>query len=533
MTKSKKTLSILAFAQVFSHCLAAAVATAGSTPCGRLKRPNIPGANVISIHSQHLPNASVLASPPLLNSNFTGLDICNVDLVLSHHGAKDEVKVKIWLPSTGWNGRFLGTGGSGYAAGFFELSLAPVVALGYAAASTDAGLSGDPYSPAAWALDSKGNVNKDLLLNFASRSVHDMAVAGKAIATEYYGKRPHHSYWSGCSTGGRQGLVAAQMYPEDFDGVVAGAPAIDWARYVVAEQWPQVVMREEGTYISQCVLEAFTNASIAACDSLDGLTDGIISDVRACKFDPHALVGSSVNCPGKEEVVTEEAASVVAKILAGPKGLEISHPYALNPGAALDSLSNTTIVDGTRVGLPFFVNDAWIKYFIKRNPLFDTSTIGYSAFQAIFNQSQQEYGKIIGSYDPDLSGFKTAGGKAIVWHGLADQLIFPADTVDYHQKVEKVIGNSSTLAGFYRTFLASGVDHCGAGPTPGAVPVDPLEEVVAWVEQGKSPDVLEARKVKPDGTIVARDICAFPLTSRYRSGDVTLASSYVCSSQTQ
>jgi hypothetical protein len=277
------------------------------------------------------------------------------------------------------------------------------------------------------------------------------------------------------------------------------------------------------------LLEAFTNASIAACDSHDGLADGIISDFRGCQFDPHTLIGTVAECDGKGETITEEVASVVGKILAGPKEPAIPHPYALNPGAALDSISNTTMINGSRVGLPFFVNDAWIKYFIKKNPLFDTSTIGYSAFHAIFNQSQQEYGKIIGGYNPDLSRFKAAGGKAIVWHGLADQLIFPADTVDYHQKVEKVIGNSSAVAGFYRTFLAPGVDHCGAGPTPGAVPVDPLAAVVAWVEQGKAPDLLEARKVKTDGTIVSRNICRFPLTSRYRSGNETLASSYFCS----
>ncbi|KIY03378.1 uncharacterized protein Z520_00069 [Fonsecaea multimorphosa CBS 102226] len=505
-----------------------------NTACTALTKPSIAGASVLSFQSQHLPNATVLASPPLLNNNFTRLDICSVDLVISHQGAHDKVKIKVWLPATGWNRRFVGTGGSGYAAGFFEYSLAPVVALGYAAASTDAGLSGDPYSPGAWALHPNNTVNDDLLLNFASRSVHDMAVAGKVIATQYYGRKPARSYWTGCSTGGRQGLVAAQKHPHDFDGIVAGAPAIDWARYVVAEQWPQVVMKEEGTYISQCVLQAFTNASIAACDALDGVADGVITDLQDCRFDPFTLVGTSVQCDGgREETITRTMTNVVGKILAGPQGPSISHPYALNPGAALDSLANTTVAaNGTRVGAPFFVNAAWIKYFVKKDPDFDTSAIGYAGFETIFNQSQQDFGPIIGSYDPNLSAFRAAGGKAIVWHGLADQLIFPHDTVAYHQKVIQTLGNNaSAVAEFYRTFLAPGVDHCGAGPTaPGAVPVDPLAAVVAWVEQQKAPDVLEARKTAADGTVVfTRNLCPFPQTSRYRgTGNTSLASSYNC-----
>ncbi|EXJ56966.1 hypothetical protein A1O7_07310 [Cladophialophora yegresii CBS 114405] len=540
MSSLTRTSQHLAAVFACFYFLKGATGIVDSTPCDRLTKPTIPGATVISIQSQHLPNTSVLASPPLLNINVTGLDICNVDVVLSHQSSNDTVKVKVWLPSAGWNGRFLGTGGSGYAAGFFELSLAPVVALGYAAASTDAGLAGDPYSPAAWALDAQGNVNSDLLLNFASRSVHDMAVAGKAIATQYYGKKPHHSYWNGCSTGGRQGLMAAQTHPEDFDGIVAGAPAIDWARYVIAEQWPQVVMREEGFHSGRCLLQAFTNASISACDSLDGLTDGIISNPRSCKFDPYTMVGWDFQCEdGQKETVTPKIASMLAKIVAGPKGLAVTHKYALNAGAALDSLANTTTdSDGNTIGYPFFVNDAWIRYFVKKDPGFDTTTVGYASFAQLFNASQREYGALIGGYNPDLSRFRAAGGKAIVGHGEADQLIFPAGTVEYHRMVERVVGrgNASSVAGFYRTFLAPGVDHCGAGAltgaSPGAVPVDPLAAVVAWVENGIAPDVLDARiqSVRDDGAVVTktRNLCPFPLRSRYRGGDAVAEGSYVC-----
>lgn len=504
-------------------------APVSNSRCASFTKPTIPGAEVLSVQANHLQNATISALPPLLNTNITGLDLCSVDIVLSHHGANDSVKIKVWLPSTNWNGRFLATGGSGYAAGLFEYNLAPVVQLGYAATSTDAGLSGDPYSPALWALDAAGQVNMDLLTNFASRSVHDMAVVGKQITAQFYGEMPHHSYWSGCSTGGRQGLESAQTYPEDFDGIVAGAPAIDWARYVVAEQWPQVVMREEDTFPTQCVLQAFTNATISACDGLDGAEDGVISNLQRCNFDTSKLVGTTAHCQGQEETITAKDAIVVSKILHGPQGPNISHPYALNPGAALDYLANTTTNNGTRSGFPFFVNDAWLKYFVKKDPDFDTTTIDYETFNTLFNQSQQEYGSVIGSDNPDLSKFQSGGGKLIVWHGLADQLIFPSDTANYHMRVEAALGNSTAFDQFYRTFLAPGVDHCGSGATAGAIPTDPLAAVVAWVEDKKAPDMLQASKVEENGTVVSRNICRFPLTSRYLGkGDENLQSSYAC-----
>ena len=497
--------------------------------CSLSTKPTIPGADVLSIQSTHLQNTTVAAFSPLLNANVTGLDVCSVDLVISHHGANDSVKIKVWLPTSGWNGRYLATGGSGYAAGLFEYNLAPVVKLGYAAASTDAGLSGDPYTPQAWALKKDGTVNVDLLTNFASRSVHDMAVAGKLITAQYYGQQPHHSYWSGCSTGGRQGLMSAQKYPQDFDGIVAGSPAIDWARYVVAEQWPQVVMNEEGVFPSPCVLQTFTNASIAACDTLDGVQDGVISNPQSCKFNPLSLVGTTVKCADGEEVITQKVASVVASITHGPPASDPTypHPYSLNPGTALDTLANTTLVNGTRIGVPFFVNAGWIEFFVKKDPSFNLSSINYTSFKDIFVQSQHEYGSIIGSNNPDLSRFQAGDGKAIVWHGLADQIIYPGDTVNYYSRVEAVFRNSTLVDQFYRTFLAPGVDHCGI--SQGAVPVDPLSALVAWVEDQNAPDVLPARKVEPDGTIVTRDICRYPLFSRYNgTGDVNLATSYTC-----
>lgn len=527
--KLQQIVHIITLLKVFALAQPVTNSEASGKSCTSLSPPDIPGATVISLKGRELRNYTVSAVPLLLNDNISGLNICDIDIVLTHTGVHDHVNVKVWLPLEGWNGRFLGTGGSGLAAGLFEYSLAPAAVLGYASASTDAGLSGDPYSPELWALKGDGQVNLELLTNFASRSVHDMALAGKQISAQFYGTKPHHSYWNGCSTGGRQGLVSAQKYPADFDGIVAGAPAIDWARYVVAEHWPQVVMKEQQTYANPCLLRAFTQRAISACDSLDGVRDSILNEPAKCDFSPFTLVGENIDCNGNTVSFTSKIAQVIQGVLEGPFPRDPKRSYALNLGAPLDYLSNTTLVNGTRVGLPFFVNDAWLKYFVLKDPNFDTSMIGYSQFKKLFSQSQKEYGGVIGSDDPDLSHFQTRGGKLIVWHGLSDQLIFPQGTINYHHQVEAALKDSSSLDNFYRTFLAPGVDHCGLGVTKGAVPVDPLTSLVAWVEEEKAPEVLDGIALNGTGGMITRSICKYPLTSRYTGhGDQDSAANYIC-----
>jgi hypothetical protein len=233
------------------------------------------------------------------------LNFCDVKVILTHPRANDSVLVEVWLPLDGWNGRFQATGGGGYATGVFDIALGPAVASNYSAASTDGGHSVNPFDPGApWALKGNGQINWPLLTDFASRSLHDMAVVGKAVTANFYGRSAQYSYWNGCSTGGRQGLMEAQRFPEDFNGILANSPAINWPSFIVAEQWPQIVMDQEQVFPSQCELDFFTNASIAACDHLDGVVDGVIGDVANCSFDPCTLVGSKIDCNGTMASVT-------------------------------------------------------------------------------------------------------------------------------------------------------------------------------------------------------------------------------------
>jgi len=360
-----------------------------------------------------------------------------------------------------------------------------------------------------------------------------MAVLGKAVSASYYGKAPSFSYWNGCSTGGRQGVQAAQAYPEDFDGIMAGAPAINFAQLGTAIEWPYVAMNNDKTFPSQCVFNAFLNASIAQCDELDGVKDGLISNVKDCNFDPSQLVGSKVQCDGTTVTISESVATIYRKVHDGPttpSGQSLWPGYEI--GLRVDDLyagaAHTVTTDGTTVAVPFGVSDAYIKYILKHDPSYDTSKITYAEFAELFAQSISINGNN-SSNDPNLSPFSKSGGKMIVWHGLADNLIPPKGTLMYRQRVEALLGGTDAVNDFWRLFFVPGVSHRGGGYGP--VPTDPLAAVVAWVENGTAPDTLAAQYVDPSGATVNHDICKYPLVSRYDGkGDPKVASSYTCAS---
>ncbi|WP_369033971.1 tannase/feruloyl esterase family alpha/beta hydrolase [Streptomyces adonidis] len=454
---------------------------------------------------------------------------CEVTLSLAHPGASDHVKVAVWLPASGWNGRFQGTGGGGYAAGLFDRSLVPAIQQGYAAASTDAGVAFDPNSPATWALKSDGTVNTALLTNFASRSGHDMTVAAKQVVASFYGESASYSYWNGCSTGGRQGLMAAQRYPTDYDGIVAAAPAINWDRFIPSELWPQVVMNQEKNHPTSCEFNAFTQAAITACDSGEKVNGGIIDEPAKCGFDPRTLIGTKVVCDGETLTITAADAEVVRRIWQGPTLGGLPLWYGVPKGAPIDQLAGTTTAaDGSSVGVPFPISDAWIRYFLKKQPSFDTATITYTQFAALFAQSQAEYNRIIGTDNPDLTAFRNANGKMITWHGSADPLIFSQGTENYYQRVRAATGGASRTDSFYRLFLAPGVGHCGL-TSNGPIPTDALGAVVNWVEKGQAPATLPAAIVDSAGTPITRNLCPYPQVARYNgTGDPNSAANYQC-----
>ncbi|MFJ8825278.1 tannase/feruloyl esterase family alpha/beta hydrolase [Streptomyces sp. NPDC102467] len=439
---------------------------------------------------------------------------CEVTVTVTHPGADDHAEVRTWLPVHGWNGRLQALGGSAYAAGDNGTGLAAAVKNGYAATTTDAGV-GDVVD-VGWALNSKGRVNTALLKNFASRSQHEASVVGKQVVDDVYGRSAAYSYFNGCSTGGRQGYMEAQRYPDDYDGILANAPAINWDEFEVATLWPQVVMNNERTFPSSCEFKAFTDAAVKACDSLDGATDGLVDDPSRCDFDPRRLIGTKVVCEGRELTLSAADAGVVRKIWDGPHATSGKKLWSGVPvGADLSGLAHITDPDenGDVKGDPFAVPQYWVATWLKKQPSFDVSTLTYRRFTQLFRQSEAEYDRIIGTDDPDLSAYRDSGGKLLSWHGLADQYIPGQGTVDYREQVQRTMGGAERVDDFYRLFLAPGTVHCGLNKGDGTT--DDLGALRTWVEHGKAPETLSATLINSSGQSVARDLCSYPRVSRH------------------
>lgn len=453
----------------------------------------------------------------------TGLpEYCEVDLTVTHPPTGDAVHIEVWLPTTTWNGRFQGTGGGAWSGGFFANNLGPAIKLGYAAASTDTGHSNPDYAaPPTWFLEPNG---QQLLKDFAHQGIHDMTVAGQNFTKAYYGKNSIKSYFNGCSTGGRQGMAEVQRYPNDYDGVYAADPVVNWTKVHPAQIYTQLKMKELNNFMPQCKFDAVTAAAVTYCDSpsyakWDGVTDGVLEDPSKCNYDPGAFVGTSTPCG----TFTQVDATVVRSLWEGPANDPRYGPrksngqqmwFGLARGAGSHTLANTVQQpDGTLTGVPFFVTEDWFKYFLKKDPNFDWKTLTQAQLDQLFNQSVAEF-PVIATDNPDLRPFKNSNGKLMIRMSWWDDGVFPGGQIDYWNRVQQKSGNTSSFA---RMFTAPGAWHCAQGTGgPGPLPIDPLGALVKWVEQGQAPDRLEAAKYNADGGVLrTRPLCPYPKVAKY------------------
>jgi pimeloyl-ACP methyl ester carboxylesterase len=459
-----------------------------------------------------------------ITRNFTGLNFCNVTVTYMHPGWNDKINIGLYLPLETWNGRFLGVGGGSFSTGS-PATFTPPVIQGFAAGSTDGGHPSDSPVADAWALTSPGNVNSYLLQDFTFVALHDLAVIGKAVTKAFYGKAPTHSYWYGCSTGGRQGLMMAQRYPKDYNGIVALAPAINWHKFIVAEFWPQLIMNQLKVSPRPCEFAAITAAAVSACDGLDGVYDGIISQSDLCHFDPHTLVGKNFSCGGSPATFSKAAASIVEATWLGAHTSSGEFLwYGLKKDASLTVLAGTTCTTtGSCTQRPFPTPPSWIRGFVEKRLDYNVFNMTHEEYDTIFHDSIDQYESLIGTANPDLSAFRRAGGKMVTWHGLADELVFPDGTRNYYDRVLKL---DPKAADFYRFFEAPGVAHCGGGIGP--QPDEALLTVLDWVENGLAPDMLNATGMNINGTMTTRMLCQYPLVSKFVSGDPTKPLSYRC-----
>jgi len=487
------------------------VTAAAATSCADLANLPLRQATVTAAHE--VPAGPF--TPPGATKPIAGGDLpafCRVALTVA-----PAINIELWLPKSTWNERYQGVGGGGYAGVISYAAMATALRGGYATASTD---TGHPASVGGtFALNPDGTLNWGLIEDFAERSLHEMVLKAKRIIRAHYGAGPRYSYWTGCSTGGRQGLMAVQRFPEEYDGLVIAAPAINWDRFIPAELWPQIVMNQElGAPIAPAKLNAVTADALAACDAADGVTDGVINDPRKCHYDPSASVCQAGDDPAT--CLTPQEARAVRKIWNGPtdrRGKERLW-FGMERGASLAGIAGTS---------PFSIATTHQAYWVRQDPAFDWHTLEESDFEREFNTSQRKFNRVIGTDEPGLHRFDKLHGKVLMWHGEADQLIFPRGTVNYFHRVLKENGGSRQVDDFMRLFMAPGVAHCagGAGPNP----VGTLEAVVDWVEKDIVPTRILATRTLPGGAVRSRPLCAYPKTARWTgAGSTDDAANFVC-----
>lgn len=486
-------------------------------PLGSTPKPAIPNAKPVrtceSLAMVALPNTTIESAKVDANN----ADVCRVAAITTHPPEGDKVRIWVAIPMTNWNGRFMGTGGGGFSGGS-EGGVNQPLALGYAGGATDTGHAGGSGS---FAMDASGHLNWQAIRDNAHVGIHEMTVTGKALTQSLYGVAPKYSYFNGCSTGGRQGLMEAQRYPEDYNGIVSGAPAINWPKLMMQSIWSVVVMNAAKDTVPPCKLQAATAAAVEACDGIDGVKDGVIEDPDRCHFDPKTLIGKPAGTCG---TFTEADADVIKKLMDGPRradGTLIWHgqPWGADMAALAASRADQPV--------PFTFAVDWIRYWLLQNPQFDASKLTPEVFEHFWDQSIEQYGIVIGTDNPDLSAFRDRGGKLVLWHGWADQLITTQGTIDYYKRVLQQMGGADKTGQFLRFFPAPGIGHCGGGAGP--MPSGQLDALVSWVENGKAPATLPASRQTPAGPRT-RILCQYPLVAKYKgTGSTDDASNFACS----
>ena len=434
---------------------------------------------------------------------------CRVQATLKP-SADSDIKMEIWLPASNWNGKFQEVGNGGWVGTIDANALATGLRRGYAVAATDLGHQG---GGGPW----MGRPEK--LIDFGYRATHETAVNGKAIVTAFYGSGMpiQHSYFTGCSAGGRQGLKEAQRFPADFDGIVAGSPALDTTGRAAFAVWiAQNTHKSEASFIPAEKFPAIHDAALRACDALDGVQDRVIENPKACKFDPQVLAckdGDSASCLTPAQV---ETARVMYKPLLNSRTKQEIFP-GFEPGS---ELGWTTMGSAQ----PFGLGTQMFQFMVFKQPEWDYKTLNFDQDMAAVDRIEQGN---INAKQTDLSAFVARGGKMIQYHGWSDPQISPASSVEYYEAALKAAKSGKKLQDSYRLFMVPGMNHCGGGDGPASF--DMLTALEQWVEKGKAPDSIPASHVANGAADRTRILCPYPQVASFKgSGDPNDAKNFVC-----
>lgn len=497
---------------VFTGAAHAAASPVGASACTRLTALTIP-ASTIEVAMPvtgtfHLTSGHAITDLP---------PFCRVALRMSY-SADSDVEVEIWLPLSGWNGRYLGTGNGGYAGAISTTNLADGLRLGYAVANTDMGTGhatgneGAPHligHPVRW-------------LDFGRRSTHGMTTAAKQIIQAFYGRAPEYSYFKGCSTGGMQGLREAQEYPEDYDGILVGAPGHNRARIHIALLWNYAVAKgKPSRQLTDEKLKLIHRAVVSECGAPDAT---FVDDPPRCRFRPEVLSCKSSDTSG---CLTSDEIEAVNMLYAGPRNPRTGEQIFPGLPRGTELGWKHYMADAGKPGMPFAGVFRWVF-----GPDWQWHAFDYERDAATFEEVLAPF---FVATDPDLRRFKASGGKLVMYHGWADWVSSAYDGIDYYQKVVDQMPAQDATEGaalrstqeFFRLFLMPGVDHCAGGP--GADHFDGLSTLRNWVEKGLAPDRIIASSRAESALRFTRPLCPYPKVGRYKgTGDIADASSFEC-----
>jgi feruloyl esterase len=436
-------------------------------------------------------------------------DSCRVAATL-RPSADSEIKMEIWMPASNWNGRYQAVGNGAFNGTINRGAMAAALARGYAVSSTDTGHTG---GGAGFAL---GHPEK--VIDFGWRAVHETAAASKRIIAAYYGGAPKVSYFNGCSAGGRQAMKAAQRFPADFDGIIAGAPGLDWTgRAAQAVRIAKHLEQNESARLGQPQRQLLHDAVLASCDLLDGVKDGVLENPKRCTFDPGVL-----ECKGSDQTSCLTPPQV--------ETARMIYSAAVNPQTkrAISGLERGSELGWTDLGWTASARATGLdqfRFLVFADPAW---TIQRFNFASDIVRAEETDNDTINALDPNLAPFISRGGKLIQYHGWSDPQIAPAGTTQYYERVVQALGGRDAVHAGYRLFMAPGMGHCSGGEGPNSF--DMIAALERWVEERVAPSHVMATLSRPSPmSDRSRPLCPYPEVAVYTgSGSTDDGANFAC-----